>query len=311
MRGPQRIVLGTRGSELARAQTRLVEQALHTALPELDVHVRVIATAGDERALPNEPLDPHAGRKGIFTREIENALRRGEIDAAVHSAKDLPSDETNDLEICAALPRAAFDDALIMKETSDLKSLPRNAIIATGSVRRQHQLRWKRPDLRFVDLRGNVPTRVRKLIEGDWNAIVLARAGLERLGYDLSHRAFDFEGRSLHFELLLPSDFLPAGGQGIIAIQTRIGDGSVKGYVCAINDSMTLSALHAEREFLRLLQADCNSPVGVLATIEAEMITLRAQVFETTEAEPKNGIAHGDEPNRVAAALHSLMYGQG
>ena len=310
MRGPQRIVLGTRGSELARAQTRLVEQALHTAFPELDLQVRVIATPGDERALPNESLDPRAGRKGIFTREIENALRRGEIDVAVHSAKDLPSDESNDLEICAALPRAAIDDALIMKESSNLKSLPRNAIVATGSVRRQNQLRWKRPDLRFVDLRGNVPTRLRKLIDGDWNAIVLARAGLERLGYDLSHHAFDFEGRSLHFELLLPSDFLPAGGQGIIAIQTRTGDGSVKDYVCAINDSTTLSALRAEREFLRLLQADCNSPVGVLATIESEMITLRAQVFETTAPEPKNGIVQGDEPNRVAAALHSLMYGQ-
>jgi hydroxymethylbilane synthase len=303
-------VLGTRGSELARAQTRLIEQALHTAFPELDLQVRVIATTGDESALPNERFDPRAGRKGIFTREIENALRRGEIDAAVHSAKDLPSDESNDLEICAVLPRAAIDDALIMKETSDLKSLPRNAIVATGSVRRQNQLRWKRPDLRFVDLRGNVPSRLRKLIEGDWNAIVLARAGVERLGYDLSYHTLDFEGRSLYFELLLPSDFLPAGGQGIIAIQTRTGDCRVKDYGCAINDSTTLSALRAEREFLRLLQADCNSPVGVLATIEFEMITLRAQVFETTALEPKTGMVRGDEPKSVAAALHSLMYGQ-
>jgi hydroxymethylbilane synthase len=315
MRVSQRIVLGTRGSELARAQTRLVEQALRTAFPELDLEVRVIATTGDEGgALPNESFDPHAGRKGIFTREIERALQRREIDVAVHSAKDLPSDASDDLEICATLPRAAIDDALILKEAAQLKSLSRNAVVATGSVRRQHQLRWKRPDLRFVNLRGNVPTRLRKLVDGDWDAIILARAGLERLGYDLSHRAFDFGDRALHVELLLPKDFLPAGGQGVIAIQTRTGDEIVKDYVLALNDSTTLLALRAEREFLRLLQADCNSPVGVLATIESQAMTLQAQVFEATDVEPKMGKVRSslreEEPEKVSAALHALMYGR-
>ena len=315
MRGLQRIVLGTRGSELARAQTRLVEQALHGAIPKLDLEVRIIATTGDKRSLlPNELFDSRAGRKGIFTGEIEEALRRGEIDVAVHSAKDLPSDSPDDLEICATLPRAAIADALLLKGATNLESLRHNAVVATGSVRRQHQLRWKRPDLRFVDLRGNVPTRLRKFIESDWDAIVLARAGLERLGYDLSTHAFGFEGHSLHFELLLPSDFLPAGGQGVIALQTRKDDEGVKGLVRGINDSTTLLALRAEREFLRLLQADCNSPVGVLATIESEMMTLRAQVFEPPVLEPRTGAVQSslqaDEPSKVAAALHSLMYDQ-
>lgn len=315
MRGPQRIVLGTRGSELARAQTRLVEQALRLAFPELDLEVRVIITTGDEGiALSSESLDPRGGRKGAFTRQIEQALRRREIDVAVHSAKDLPSDPSDDLEICAALPRGPIDDALILKEDADLKSLSPNAIVATGSVRRQHQLHWKRPDFRFVDLRGNVPTRLRKLVDSDWNAVVLARAGLERLGYDLSHGAFDFDGRSFHVELLRPNDFLPAGGQGIIAIQTRTVDERMKDYVLTINHSTTLLALRAEREFLRLLQADCNSPVGVLATIESEIMTLRAQVFQPPAIEPLTGRVQSssrtNEPNKVAAALHSLMYGQ-
>jgi hydroxymethylbilane synthase len=315
MRGPQRIVLGTRGSELARAQTRLVEQALRNAFPELNMEVRVITTTGDEgRPLPNEWIDPRAGRKGVFTREIEQALERGEIDVAVHSAKDLPSDAPDDLEICATLPRAAVEDVLLFKEAADLNSLPRNAIVATGSVRRQHQLRWKRADLRFVDLRGNVPTRLRKLVKSDWNAIILARAGLERLGYNLSNHALDYDADSLHVEFLSSSDFLPAGGQGVIAIQARSGDKTVGDLVVSISDSPTLLALRAEREFLRLLQADCNSPVGVLATIDSQVLTLRAQVFETTNVEPKMGEVRSslreEEPETISGRLHALMYGQ-
>ena len=313
MRRPKRIVLGTRGSDLARAQTRLVEDALRTTFPDLDLETRVIITMGDERS-SSKVFDPHAGLKGAFTREIEQALRRGEIDLAVHSAKDLPSDTSEDLEICAALPRASIDDVLIFKKTADLESLRHEAVVATGSVRRQHQLGYKRRDLHFVSLRGNVPTRLRKLLDSDWDAVVLARAGLERLGYDLSHDVFDFEGRSLCFQLLSPEDFLPSGGQGVIAMQTRSDNAAVKNCLGAINDATTLLALRAEREFLRLLQADCNSPIGVLATIESAMMTLRAQVFEPPAIEPKvarvQSNLKNDEPTSIAAALHSLMYEQ-
>jgi hydroxymethylbilane synthase len=318
-----KIVLGTRGSELARAQTRLVEEALRAAAPEFEVEIRVIETRGDksgatfqvahaERAQV-ENMRHASGRKGIFTREIEDALRRREIDAAVHSAKDLPSNSPPDLEICATLPRAAVDDILLIKNAASLTSLPAQATVATGSVRRKHQLQWKRPDLRILDLRGNVPTRLRKFIENDWDAMVLARAGLERLGHDLSQNILNFEGQALNLEHLSQDEFLPAGGQGVIAIQVRRDDPSATEWVQAIDHPPTLLCLRAEREFLRLLQVDCNAPVGVLATIASQVMTLRAQIFEEKEGETRGEVKTSlqeQEPEAVAAALYAMMYGQ-
>jgi hydroxymethylbilane synthase len=310
MRG-NKIVLGTRGSELARTQARLVGDALRAASPELEVEIRVIKTYGDKT--PNELWDTRAGRKGAFTREIEEALRGNEIDFAVHSAKDLPSNSPPELEICATLERAAVDDVLLMKKDRSLAALPHQATIATGSVRRKHQLRWKRSDLHIVDLRGNVPTRLRKFIESDWDAIVLARAGLERLGHDLSQGTLGCEGQLLNFENLPLDDFLPAGGQGVIAIQSRREDSVAMQHVQSVNYAPTLFCLRAEREFLRLLQVDCNAPVGVLATIESQVMTLRAQVFEETKSEPKTDEVRSriteEQPEAIAAALHVKMYG--
>ena len=287
----QEIVLGSRGSELARAQTAMVASALERVWPDLAVRTQIITTRGDEQTA--EPIDPRAGRKGLFTGEIERALAAGEIDVAVHSAKDLPSEAGEGLEICGALPRAAVADLLIRK-TSGGPALHPSAVIATGSVRRQHQLRWKQPGVNVIELRGNVPTRLRKLVAGDWDAIVLARAGIERLGYDLTGESFDFEGVSLSFEVLSPDDFLPAGGQGIIAMEVRKVDERAKAAVRALNDGETLLCLQAEREFLRLLEGDCGSPVGVLATIEAATMTLRCQVFEPPRIEPRMASVEGD-----------------
>jgi hydroxymethylbilane synthase len=283
----EKIILGSRGSELARAQTAMVEQALRRAWPDLEIATQIISTRGDQRA--TEPLDPRAGRKGLFTAEIERALAAGEIDLAVHSAKDLPSEMTQGLEIGAALPRAPVEDVLIRKTGGKAAGA-----IATGSVRRQHQLRWKQPGVEVVDLRGNVPTRLRKFGQSDWQAIVLARAGLERLGYDLTRGAFEFEGVSLGAEILSSDDFLPAGGQGIIAIQVRSDDENAKAIVKAINDQNTSLCLEAEREFLRLLQGDCASPVGVLAKIAGSSMTVRAQVFEPPRVEPRLARVEGE-----------------
>ncbi|HEX8679082.1 MAG TPA: hydroxymethylbilane synthase, partial [Chthoniobacterales bacterium] len=184
------LVLGTRGSDLARAQTALVVQALSHP-----TRVEIIRTSGDERAGISPPVvDRAAGRKGMFTAEIERALLDRRIDVAVHSAKDLPSESTPGLEICAVLPRAAVEDVLIAKDARELAALPRDATVATGSVRRQHQLRAVRPDLNLVEVRGNVPTRLRKLAANAWDAIILARAGLERLGFNLESSRIDFEG---------------------------------------------------------------------------------------------------------------------
>ena len=307
----QKIFLGSRGSELARTQTAMVVNALRGAWPELDVRIELIKTIGDERGV--ESIDPRAGRKGVFTREIERALATGEIDIAVHSAKDLPSDATEGLEAFAALPRAAVDDVLIKNNPGGLASLRRNAIVATGSVRRQHQLRWQRPDLEIVDLRGNVPTRLRKLIGNEWDAIVLARAGIERLGHDLSGGSFIFDGTRFSAEILPQPEFLPAGGQGVIALQLRSDDEKAKAITERVNHRETLLCLKAERGFLRLLQGDCNSPVGVLATMNGKAMKMRAQIFEPSAKEPRTGEVEGtmeEGAERLAARLMEQIDGR-
>ena len=297
----ERIVLGTRGSDLARAQARLVEKAIQTARPEAKVETKIIATQGDKARV----VDSRAGRKGVFTADIERALLDREVDIAVHSAKDLPSEASLDAEIAAVLPRASMNDAMVSKHPGGLTSLPEGATVATGSVRRKHQLLWKRADLKLIDLRGNVPTRLRKLTENNWDAVVLARAGLERLGLSPGCTEISFEGRQFFLEVLPCEIFLPAGGQGIIAIQVRANDQAIKALVDVVNDRETLLCLKAEREFLRGLQGDCNSPVGVLAKIDHQKMKMRAQVFLGKSAVPCEAEVEGacDEGGKLAGEL--------
>lgn len=298
----QPVILGTRGSELALAQTGLVVRALNQTWPGLEIVTRIISTRGDARVA--EPIDPRAGRKGLFTGEIERALGAGEIDVAVHSAKDLPSEMTSGLELAAVLSRAPAEDVLISKGSG-------RGPIATGSVRRQSQLRWKFPGVEVVGVRGNVPTRLRKLIENDWRAVVLARAGLERLGYAVSRGTFQFEGATLRAETLNAPDFLSAGGQGIIALQVRQGDEKAGATISAINHGETLRCLRAEREFLQLLQGDCGSPVGVLAKISGSTMTVCAQVFEPPRIEPRTARVEGEAamPEKLAGELWEAING--
>jgi hydroxymethylbilane synthase len=310
---PQKIILGSRGSELARVQTAMVATALRRVWPEAEVVVETIRTRGDEQsAQRSEAVDPLAGRKGLFTREIERALAAGEIHVAVHSAKDLPSDVTSGLEVGGVLPRAAVDDVLIGKAPGGLASLGSNAVVGTGSVRRQYQLRWKHPEIQVTDLRGNVPTRLRKLATNHWDAIVLARAGVERLGYDLSGGSFSFEGAVFHTEFLPLDQFLPAGGQGVIALQVRSDDSQTKEIVELVNDRFSHLCLRAEREFLRLLQGDCGTPVGVLATVKAGAMTLRGQLFEDSVLEPRTACVEGAEtgPELLARRLWEAIGGK-
>jgi hydroxymethylbilane synthase len=300
--GLEKIILGSRGSELARRQTSLVEAALRQAWPGLEIATEIISTRGDVRTA--EPIDPRAGRKGLFTGEIERALAACEVDVAVHSAKDLPSEMTAGLDLGAVLPRAAVDDVLVRKPSG-------KGPIATGSVRRQSQLRWKFPGVEVVELRGNVPTRLRKLVGNDWRAVVLARAGLERLGYEVSRGTFEFEGAALNAETLSVPDFLSAGGQGIIAVQVRQRDEKAKAIIDPINHAETFSCLRAEREFLRLLQGDCDSPVGVLATMTGSIMTIRAQVFNPPRVEPRTAHVEGDAstPEKLARELWETING--
>ena len=288
MRHPK-ITLGTRGSELARAQTLLVENAIRSAHPNVTIETKSIVTRGDNIKV----VDVHAGRKGLFTAEIERALLAGDVDVAVHSAKDLPSETTPGTQITAVLVRAPIGDVLISKHPGGLASLPRGATVATGSVRRQRQLHWKRADLKIVDLRGNVPTRLRKLAQNEWDGIVLASAGLERLGFSLTPAGIGFDGGQFFLEILPSEVFVPAGGQGIIALQIRSDDQSTETLLQSVNDRETLLCLQAERKFLNLLHGDCNFPVGVHATISNGKMKLRAQVFQGEAPAPRQAEVEG------------------
>ena len=305
-----KIVIGTRGSELARAQSRMVEEALREKWPEVTIETKIIRTSGDESHPKTGDL--RRGRKGLFTAEIEKALLARDVDLAVHSAKDLPSETNPRAEIAAVLPRAPTDDVLVAKQPGGLTSLREGASIATGSVRRKHQLAWKHPGLAIIDLRGNVPTRLRKLVESDWDAIVLARAGLERLGFSTTRAQINFEGRQFFIEVLPREIFLPAGGQGIIALQIRADNESIRAIVEPVNDRETLLCLRAEREFLRLLQGDCNSPVGVLATTKNRIMKMRAQVFQEGSGAARAGRVEGrsDDYERLAVELLRQVNGE-
>jgi hydroxymethylbilane synthase len=305
MRRPGRvkIVVGTRGSELALRQTGLVVDALQSRWENLKFEIKVITTCGDDGK--TAIADVRAGRKGLFTAAIEREVVTGKIDIAVHSAKDLPSTLSAKTEIAAVLPRGATDDVLVATTPFDLNSLPGGGIVATGSVRRQHQLRWKRQDLKIVDLRGNVPTRLRKLATDRWHAIILAEAGLERLGLNAHSARVQFE-ETKFFTVILPREiFVPAGGQGIIAIQIRAQDEQLREIVAAVNHFDTGLSLRAEREFLRLLHADCNQPVGVMATVDVSMMKIRGQIFDRGATIPQEGYCEGpiEEAERLAAEL--------
>jgi hydroxymethylbilane synthase len=301
----QRIVLGSRGSDLALAQVRMVESALRKKWA-IEVQIEIVRTSGDEGPRQTGVFNPgnrKAGRKGIFTAELERALVEKRIDVAVHSAKDIPSEMDGALMIAAVLPRAEVEDLLLKRGDA---SAPL-ATIATGSVRRQRQARAINPEARIVPLRGNVPTRLRKFIESDWDAIILARAGLERLGF--SPPEFEFEGHRIFAKILPTEDFLPAGGQGIIALQTREADFPVRQIVSSIDDRETHLCLRAEREFLRLLQGDCDLPVGVHARFVNGELELRTQVFGD-ESAPKATMGRGRDPEQLALNTFEKLEGK-
>lgn len=305
MKRPRRIkiMVGTRGSELALRQTGLVLDALQARWADLKFEIKVVKTRGDDKK--TAIADVRAGRKGLFTSAIERSLVQKRIDLAVHSAKDLPSKLAPRTEIAAVLPRAAVGDVLVATSSSDLESLAKDGIVATGSVRRQHQLRWKRPDLEIVDLRGNVPTRLRKLATDRWHAIILANAGLQRLGLNAEHAQAEFENNKFFTTLLSQEIFVPAGGQGVVAMQIRSDNQQLREMLEPINDFDTRLSLRAEREFLRLLNADCNQPVGVLATIEGSTMKIRGQIFDLGATAPRQGFVEGpsEDAEKLAAQL--------
>ena len=249
------VILGTRASALARTQTDLVVALLEAAWPELVCETRVIATTGDRTQESGEPL-PEIGGKGLFTAELERALRDGEIDLAVHSLKDLPTEDAHGVVVGAVTARDDVRDCLVARTGSALADLAEGAIVGTSSLRRAAQLRSLRPDLEIHSIRGNVDTRVRKVADGEFDAAVLAASGLRRLGLE---RAIT--------EWLAPETMLPAPGQGALAVQSRAGDQELRMLVAMLDDPVARAETTAERAFLRALGAGCAAPVAALATV--------------------------------------------
>ena len=276
------LTLGTRGSELALAQTVLTTAALNAAWPNLAIRREIIKTSGDLR--PDLRLsDFSKGEtpvvdKGIFTKELENALRAGTIHAAVHSLKDVPTLLDPGFKISAVLPRAPIEDLLSSKTAGGLDALPPGSTIATSSVRRVRLLKHLRPDLKTVEIRGNVPTRLRKSADDpSIDALILARAGLLRLG--LYQEILTNFAVLLHLTILDPGQFLPAASQGAVALETWQETPELTAVLAALNHAETFARITAERHFLALLQAGCQTPVGVHSWITGSHLNLKALVF--------------------------------
>lgn len=251
----QKLVIGTRGSPLALAQTQQFQARIQSLLPTWLVELKIIKTTGDAWAL--QPQKELPAGKGIFTRELEEALLCGEIDLAVHSLKDLPVEDPKGLTIALIPKRESPLDLLITKSEGSLNTLPLNALVATGSPRRITQIQLIRPDLQLVDIRGNIDTRLRKLRENrEWSGIILAEAGLNRLRPDL---------QGLFVTPLSPSEMLPAPGQGALGIQMRINDPLIS-LLQSLDCPETRCHVQAERSFLLALGGGCALPIAALAT---------------------------------------------
>jgi hydroxymethylbilane synthase len=265
--------LGTRGSPLALAQARMVRQALASAhgLPADRIELSVIRTSGDR--IQDRPLS-EVGGKGLFTKEIEEALIAGAIDLAVHSSKDMPTVLPAGLVLAAFLAREDPRDAFVSLRARSLSDLPQGATVGTASLRRQAMVKRLRPDLAVVPLRGNVETRLRKLDEGVADATLLALAGLKRLGLaDKATAVLDVDA------------FLPAVGQGAIGIETRIDDARTRELLQPIDHADTASALAAERAFLAVLDGSCRTPIAGHATVAAGRLHFRGMIVKPDGSE--------------------------
>ncbi len=261
------LTIATRGSQLALWQARHVRDCLLALEPGLCVELSVIRTKGDK--IQDVPLS-QVGGKGLFVKEIEEALLDGRADLAVHSIKDVPMILPEGLVLGAVPPRELCTDCLASELYPDLASLPEGAVVGTSSLRRQAQLLALRPDLRVVSLRGNVDTRLRRMKDGQFAAVLLASAGLRRLGLSATH---------LHE--LDPRDFVPAVGQGALGIECRADDGEVLSLVRRLEDPAARVCVEAERAFLRGLDGGCQVPIGAHAELSGESVTLDGLVADT------------------------------
>jgi hydroxymethylbilane synthase len=287
-------ILGTRGSRLALVQAEECAATLRAA--GIEVEVRIIRTTSEH--LPDTPLAV-IDQRDVFTRQLDEALLSGEIDLAVHSLKDVPTDPPEGIMLSAVTRRHDPSDVLVSDERYTLDGLPHGAVVATSSLRRKAQLLYHRPDLEVVGIRGNVDTRVRKMREGAADAVVLARAGLERLGLDAPHT-------------VIPLDvLLPAVGQGALAVAMTRDHRLREPVREALNHEPTEKAVLAERAMLRALEGGCRVPVGATSAVSGPVVRLDGLVISPDGALAYRGEAEGEDPEEVGKRLASDLLDQG
>lgn len=297
MKESKTVVIGTRTSDLALWQTNHIKAQLEAAWPGLICKLETFVTKGDKTL--DKPL-PEIGGKGLFTAELEAALHNGRIDLAVHSLKDLPVADSDGLTVGAISSRADVRDVLVANHDWKLGTLPIGAKVGTSSLRRQAQLLQARPDLNVQPIRGNVGTRLQKVFSGDYDAAVLAAAGLTRLGLQA------------HISQYLPfSVMLPAPGQGALAVQCRAADAHILNLLAPIDDAPTRRCVLAERAFLDGLGSGCSLPVGAYATLDGDEIQLSGLVGAIDGRQVIELSAHGRDPQQLGVRLAAQAYEQG
>lgn len=294
-----KFIIGTRGSDLALWQANFVMSGLQETFPDKTFEIRIIKTTGDERL---DVALSKIGDKGLFTRQIEAELLDGNIDLAVHSLKDLQTEQPDGLVIGAVCEREVPNDVFISKTVSSIADLPTGARVATGSLRRRSQLLNFRPDLKVEEIRGNVPTRLTRFSESDLDGMILAYAGVHRLGLGagVSH--------------LIPFNImLPAVGQGAVAIEVRDGDDVVQEVVSTLDHWPTRLCIKAERAFLRRLEGGCQVPIGAHATVEGDDLRLEGMVgsLDGKTVYRKSDSGPWSEADAIGIRLAEMLIGMG
>lgn len=288
------VVLGTRGSKLALVQAEHCAEKLRAA--GLEVEIRVVKTTSEHH--PETPLSV-IDQRDVFTRQLDEALLSGEIDLAVHSLKDIPTELPQGIAIAAVTERHDPSDALVSDGRYNVDELPESAVVATSSLRRRAQLLNRRPDLTTVEIRGNVDTRIRKMREGHADALILARAGLDRLGLNVPHATIPHE------------TMLPAVGQGALAVALTEKHPRQREVRATLNHEPTERAILAERAMLRTLEGGCRVPVGGHASVEDDKVRLRGIVASPDGALVYKGEAEGEDPEAVGERLAENLLEQG
>lgn len=285
-----KLIIGSRGSQLALWQTNFVKTKLKEFFPALKLEIKIIKTTGDRML---DVALAKIGDKGLFTRQIETALLNYEVDLAVHSLKDLQTVQPEGLEIGAVSERETPNDILISRNYASIDDLPRGAKVATGSLRRKSQLLNYRKDLQIFEIRGNVPTRLKKFEESDLDAMILAFAGVHRLELDA------------HIKQIIPFEImLPAVGQGAMGIEIRSDDAQLKDLLRKLNDKNTQFCVTAERSFLRTLEGGCQVPVGAYAFLEDDKIHLQGMAGSADGSVNLRDSISGEKENAAQLGKH-------